>query len=175
MSAIDHQALCVTAVCPFSANRSTSRLLRRTWGRAIRPRRADRCHLPTVHPDQLAYVIYTSGSTGEPKGVMITHRGACNTILDINHRFQIGAGIAVLAVHRLVFDLSVYDIFGMLAAGGTIVIPEPGQLRSRPLGRIWSSGTRSRFGIRCRPQWRCWPRCSGRPPSSRWVRYGGCY
>jgi non-ribosomal peptide synthetase component F len=31
-----------------------------------------------------AYVIYTSGSTGIPKGVMITHAAALNTIVDID-------------------------------------------------------------------------------------------
>jgi pyochelin synthetase len=35
-------------------------------------------------PDDLAYVIFTSGSTGRPKGVVIDHRGAANTIQDIN-------------------------------------------------------------------------------------------
>ncbi len=103
---------------------------------------------PAQTPTDLAYVIYTSGSTGIPKGVMIDHRGAVNTILDINQRFGIGAndrvlalsslsfdlsvnqrfGIGandrVLALSSLSFDLSVYDIFGTLAAGGTIVIPE---------------------------------------------------
>jgi len=75
-------------------------------------------------PTDLAYVIYTSGSTGIPKGVMIDHRGAVNTILDVNQRFDIGANDRVLALSSLSFDLSVYDIFGTLAAGGTIVIPE---------------------------------------------------
>lgn len=74
-------------------------------------------------PDDLAYVIYTSGSTGVPKGVMIDHRGALNTVLDINQRFGIGPQDRVLAVSRLSFDLSVYDVFGLLAAGGTIVMP----------------------------------------------------
>jgi len=73
--------------------------------------------------DDLAYVIYTSGSTGQPKGVMIDHRGAVNTILDLNERFAVGEGDRVLALSSLSFDLSVYDIFGMLAAGGTIVMP----------------------------------------------------
>ncbi|HEV2705202.1 MAG TPA: AMP-binding protein, partial [Pyrinomonadaceae bacterium] len=41
--------------------------------------------------EDLAYVIYTSGSTGTPKGVMIDHRGAVNTILDINERFHLSA------------------------------------------------------------------------------------
>jgi non-ribosomal peptide synthetase component F len=43
-----------------------------------------------IDPDKLAYVIYTSGSTGAPKGVMIDHRGAVNTILDVNQRFGVG-------------------------------------------------------------------------------------
>lgn len=74
-------------------------------------------------PEDLAYVIYTSGSTGLPKGVMIDHRGAVNTIADINRRFHVGPDDRVFALSRLNFDLSVYDIFGMLAAGGTIVMP----------------------------------------------------
>ncbi|MEW6498453.1 MAG: AMP-binding protein, partial [Cyanobacteriota bacterium] len=44
---------------------------------------------PVQQPEDLAYVIYTSGSTGLPKGVMIDHRGAVNTILDINQRFSV--------------------------------------------------------------------------------------
>ncbi|AOW99701.1 hypothetical protein BJP34_09735 [Moorena producens PAL-8-15-08-1] len=74
-------------------------------------------------PGDLAYIIYTSGSTGIPKGVMIDHQGAVNTIIDINQRFGVTADDRVLAVSALNFDLSVYDIFGTLAAGGTIVIP----------------------------------------------------
>jgi pyochelin synthetase len=74
--------------------------------------------------EDLAYVIYTSGSTGQPKGVVIDHRGAVNTILDINQRFGVKAEDRVLALSALNFDLSVYDIFGLLAAGGTIVMPE---------------------------------------------------
>src|SRR5207244_12468241 len=80
--------------------------------------------VPLQRPDDLAYVIYTSGSTGQPKGVMIDHQGAVNTILDINERFAVGPQDRVLALSSLSFDLSVYDIFGMLAAGGTMVIPD---------------------------------------------------
>jgi amino acid adenylation domain-containing protein len=73
----------------------------------------------------LAYVIYTSGSTGTPKGVMIDHGGAMNTIVDINRRYGVTADDSVLGVSSLSFDLSVYDIFGVLAAGGTLVLPDP--------------------------------------------------
>jgi len=75
-------------------------------------------------PEDLAYVIYTSGSTGLPKGVAIDHRGAVNTIADINRRFGVKPDDKVLALSSLSFDLSVFDIFGTLAAGGAIVIPD---------------------------------------------------
>jgi amino acid adenylation domain-containing protein/non-ribosomal peptide synthase protein (TIGR01720 family) len=74
--------------------------------------------------DDLAYVIFTSGSTGQPKGVRIHHRAALNTVLDINSRFGVGPSDAVLALSSLSFDLSVYDVFGVLAAGATIVLPD---------------------------------------------------
>ncbi|UVL86296.1 amino acid adenylation domain-containing protein [Pseudomonas sp. B21-028] len=79
----------------------------------------------TGNPDDLAYVIYTSGSTGDPKGVMISHRAALNTVQDINRRFQVGAGDRALGLAQLSFDLSVYDLFGPLAVGGTLVLPDP--------------------------------------------------
>ena len=77
----------------------------------------------------LAYVIYTSGSTGLPKGVMIDHGSALNTIVDVNRRFGIAAGDCCLGVSSLSFDLSVYDIFGMLGIGGTLVLPSAHLLR----------------------------------------------
>ncbi len=85
--------------------------------------------VPAQGPEDLAYVIYTSGSTGLPKGVMIDHRGAVNTVLDINQRFGVSCNDRVLALSALNFDLSVYDIFGMLAISGTIVLPVKDTLR----------------------------------------------
>lgn len=79
--------------------------------------------------DTLAYVIFTSGSTGTPKGVTIDHRGAVNTILDINERFGITESDSILGLSSLSFDLSVYDIFGILGAGGTLVIPDADKTR----------------------------------------------
>ncbi|HKH47472.1 MAG TPA: amino acid adenylation domain-containing protein [Thermoanaerobaculia bacterium] len=73
----------------------------------------------------LAYVIYTSGSTGRPKGVMIDHRGAVNTVRDINERFAVGPADCIFGVSAFNFDLSVWDLFGTLAAGARLVYPAP--------------------------------------------------
>ena len=75
-----------------------------------------------VAPACLAYIIFTSGSTGEPKGVEISHGAAWNTIADINRRYRVGPADRVLAVSALDFDLSVYDIFGLLSVGGSLVL-----------------------------------------------------
>jgi amino acid adenylation domain-containing protein len=77
--------------------------------------------LPAVDPEALAYVIHTSGSTGEPKGVQISHRAALNTILDVNARVALGPGDRILGVAAADFDLSIWDIFGTLSAGATLV------------------------------------------------------
>jgi amino acid adenylation domain-containing protein len=82
-----------------------------------------------TRPSDLAYVIFTSGSTGTPKGVMISHQNVVNTILDINKRFAINQEDRIFALSSLTFDLSVYDIFGTLAAGGTIVMPSAEQAK----------------------------------------------
>ena len=72
-------------------------------------------------PDGIAYVIFTSGSTGEPKGVVIKHKSAYNTIVDVNSRYSVSESDRTIAISALDFDLSVYDIFGMLSAGGAVV------------------------------------------------------
>ncbi|MFG3373652.1 amino acid adenylation domain-containing protein [Streptomyces tendae] len=80
-------------------------------------------------PEALAYVIFTSGSTGEPKGVEITHAAAWNTIADINARHRVSGDDRVFALSALDFDLSVYDVFGLLAAGGSLLLPTEEQRR----------------------------------------------
>lgn len=74
-------------------------------------------------PDDVAYVIFTSGSTGKPKGVAVSHQAALNTIFDVNFRNAVTSKDRLLAVSQLNFDLSVYDIFGALAVGASLVIP----------------------------------------------------
>ena len=80
-------------------------------------------------PGALAYVIFTSGSTGVPKGVMMEHAAAGETLRDIDRRLGLGPGDAVLGLSSLEFDLSVWDLFGTLGAGATLVLPDPGTAR----------------------------------------------
>ncbi|WP_175968962.1 non-ribosomal peptide synthetase [Burkholderia sp. BCC0322] len=76
-----------------------------------------------VAPQATAYVIYTSGSTGVPKGVEMTHAAALNTIDAIDALLGVHAQDRLLAVSALDFDLSVYDLFGVLGAGAELVLP----------------------------------------------------
>ena len=68
-----------------------------------------------------AYIIHTSGTTGDPKGVVISHKAAVNTIEDINSRFDINSADRMFGLANLAFDLSVYDIFGAFNAGAALV------------------------------------------------------
>ncbi|MGI5519988.1 amino acid adenylation domain-containing protein [Micromonospora sp. CA-259024] len=74
-------------------------------------------------PEDPAYIIFTSGSTGRPKGAVLDHRGPLNTVTDINERFGVTSDDVLFGVSSLCFDLSVYDVFGALAAGATLVLP----------------------------------------------------
>ncbi|MBB2933785.1 mycobactin phenyloxazoline synthetase [Amycolatopsis bartoniae] len=94
-----------------------------------------------VDEESIAYVLFTSGSTGEPKGVEVPHRAAMNTIEDLNERFGVGPSDRCLAVSALDFDLSVYDIFGLLSAGGAVALVEEGDRRD---ARAWAELVASR-------------------------------
>ncbi|WP_193161094.1 non-ribosomal peptide synthetase [Microbulbifer hainanensis] len=73
-------------------------------------------------PEARCYTIFTSGSTGRPKGVVLTHRAVVNTLEWINREFEMCPSDRLLFVTSPCFDLSVYDVFGMLGAGGTVVV-----------------------------------------------------
>ncbi len=79
---------------------------------------------PTLinEPQDNAYAIFTSGSTGKPKGVLVKHQPVINLIEWVNKTYQVNETDRLLFVSSISFDLSVYDMFGITAAGGSLVI-----------------------------------------------------
>ena len=77
-----------------------------------------------IAADHLAYVIYTSGSTGKPKGVMISHGNASGLIHWAQGVFSEEDLSGVLAATSICFDLSVYELFVTLSAGGKIILAD---------------------------------------------------
>ena len=80
---------------------------------------------PPIHPQQLAYVIYTSGSTGQPKGVGNIHEALVNRLLWMQHEYRLEPGDGVLHKTPFGFDVSVWELFWPLMAGGRLVIAAP--------------------------------------------------
>lgn len=86
-------------------------------------------HIMSVPTHASAYVIYTSGSTGVPKGVEVSHAAAANTIYAVRDILKITPDDRLLALSALDFDLSVFDIFGTLGAGASLVLLEQDEAR----------------------------------------------
>jgi amino acid adenylation domain-containing protein len=73
--------------------------------------------------DSLAYLIYTSGSTGRPKAVGITHHNLA-AFVDWSAALFPELSGKVLFSTSVCFDLSVFELYGTLACGGTLVLAE---------------------------------------------------
>ena len=78
--------------------------------------------LTPLKPDNLAYVLFTSGSTGRPKGVALEQRAAVNFVRWAMQVFTPQELAAVLFSSSVCFDLSVFEIFVTLSAGGKIIL-----------------------------------------------------
>jgi amino acid adenylation domain-containing protein/thioester reductase-like protein len=81
--------------------------------------------LPLPAPDDVAYVIYTSGTTGVPKGVAVTHHNVTQVLDSLPVDLPAGRGQVWSQWHSLVFDVSVWEIWGALLHGSRlVVVPE---------------------------------------------------
>jgi amino acid adenylation domain-containing protein len=76
-------------------------------------------------PDDPAYILYTSGSTGVPKGVAVTHANVTHFIAWATAYFKFTPQDRISGHPPLHFDLSVFDIFGTLAAGAELHLVPP--------------------------------------------------
>ncbi len=78
--------------------------------------------LPRLTPANTAYVIYTSGSTGRPKGVPVPHSNVVRLFESTRHWFDFGPDDVWTLFHSYAFDFSVWELWGALLHGGTLVV-----------------------------------------------------
>jgi amino acid adenylation domain-containing protein len=73
--------------------------------------------------DAPAYYLYTSGTTGQPKCVVLNNRATANVIGSTLARWQVSEDDVFMSVTPLHHDMSLFDVFGSLSAGATLVLP----------------------------------------------------
>ncbi|NNH75064.1 amino acid adenylation domain-containing protein [Nocardia uniformis] len=82
----------------------------------------DRDRRARLDPANAAYVIYTSGSTGRPKGVQIPHRNVLRLLDNTQADYGFGPSDVWTMFHSYAFDFSVWELWGALIHGGTVVV-----------------------------------------------------
>lgn len=79
---------------------------------------------PEYSLDDLYGIIYTSGSTGMPKGVMLHQAGLINCMAFTRKLLHLTETDRMISLTNLCHDMSIYDIFGILAEGAAVVLPD---------------------------------------------------
>ncbi len=77
-----------------------------------------------AHDDADAYVFFTSGSSGTPKGVLVGRRALTNLVREAIRLTGLGPGDVVAASTSTTFDVSLPELLGPLAAGGTVEVAD---------------------------------------------------
>lgn len=91
--------------------------------------------LPETSDSDTAYILFTSGSTGTPKGVMIAHYSVVNLISYIQNEYPLDPGDVVMLKSPYTFDGSVWELFGWMIPGGTLLVSEEGD--EKDPGKLW--------------------------------------
>ncbi|PHM70418.1 non-ribosomal peptide synthetase BasA/D [Xenorhabdus kozodoii] len=74
-----------------------------------------------------AYYLYTSGTTGRPKCVVLSNKSTSNVITSTLDEWSVTHRDVFISVTPLHHDMSVFDVFGCLTAGATLVLPAIGE------------------------------------------------
>ncbi len=75
-----------------------------------------------INPEDDLYIIYTSGSTGTPKGALISHKNVVRLLKNDKILFDFNENDVWTMFHSVAFDFSVWEIYGALLYGGTLVL-----------------------------------------------------
>lgn len=85
-----------------------------------------------ARPEDLAYIMPTSGSTGPPKLVGVPHRAVVRLVhrsrtLPLDHTDR------TMLIANPSFDAATFEVWGALANGGRVVVPDVSELRDPAL------------------------------------------
>lgn len=86
-----------------------------------------------------AYVMFTSGSTGEPKGAVIPHQGVLSLMRWVSGSIAAPGSLRFSNLNPLHFDNAVFDLYGGLVNGSTLV---PVETTSQPNPAQWALALR---------------------------------
>ncbi|MER2161285.1 non-ribosomal peptide synthase/polyketide synthase, partial [Rhodococcus sp. (in: high G+C Gram-positive bacteria)] len=75
-----------------------------------------------LRSSNVAYVIYTSGSTGRPKGVQVPHTTVAKLFANTEGVYGFDESDVWTMFHSYAFDFSVWELWGPLLYGGTLVV-----------------------------------------------------
>ncbi|NOK15689.1 AMP-binding protein [Corallococcus carmarthensis] len=85
-------------------------------------------------PEDAAYIIMTSGSTGQPKGIVMTHGAAVNTLRGFSE-LGVPSSARVGTISPLHFDFAMFDV-GMALGNGATLVQVPRMLAYQPRGLV---------------------------------------
>src|SRR5690606_29204743 len=70
------------------------------------------------------------GSTGQPKGCEISHRNVVRLLRNSDLDFDFNHNDVWILAHSFCFDFSVWEMYGALLHGGTLIIPTAAEVRN---------------------------------------------